>query len=530
MNFRLSSKPAPSLSFEEYIRQLPNDLVFQKLIKDSSLSRKILSASMLADIAGTFSREKDIQRRFDNLSPRARYDCACAYLFKNQGLPAPENLDFNDELLASFLVYASQGASSTRYYYGFDSFAEPLSGRIASVLIEHHGTDHIPAQSTATALLPVHCLNDFIVVCIFATRGLLKKTKNGALIKTSQSSLHKLLNSPYISSSGNYDKTIRLFLEYGLEKGILSFYNNAYVCNQPPLMQWLQSQLTTLHNDFAEYCFTQSASYPVIDRICHAAGKPWIRSGEISSTAGVSAHDVLLPLYRCGFVQAAKHENECYFSRSELFDAGSGGEHTAAPDDAVVILPDFSAIIPGEIQPRRLYDFSRIGTLLALDRVYKGKLDKKVINDSLSEGTDERRIIACLTKWNAPPNVVETIKEWIREFSRLFITSGSIVALRDKKTGNQLSSLESISDSLEPLDAIKVFRIKDGHENYVYSKLTELGFDPRIPSVTVPPARSMNPYAEDTHPRRKPITRFAEQKEDPSLDVKVGKYGSGLKK
>ncbi|MBD3346373.1 MAG: hypothetical protein GF401_15075 [Chitinivibrionales bacterium] len=526
MSFQFLSKPVSPLSFDEYIKLLPNDLVFKKLVKDSSLSRKILSSSMISELAETFSDPEDIRRRYDNLTPSSQLNCALVYLFKNNGLPAPPDVDFDDELLSSFLVYVSQDVEHRLCYYCFDTFADVLADRIADTI---KGSCAVPPPSETqhpSHTVPWACLNDFVVICIFASRKLLKKTKNGALVKTSQNALERLLSGPLPMIDEHSIKAISLCIDYGLEKGILAFLNNTYLLKDAVLYQWLQRPLPDLHREFSEFCFNHSVHRPIIERICPSPGDPWISTGKFPPVVDQYLKEALLLLTYCDFIAQIPNENGISFTRSETFNSLSKD----APNDAIVVLPDFSAIIPGEIQPARLYDFTQIGNVASFDKVYKGNIEKSIINDSLARGADSDRLLNFLAEWNAPPNVVETIKEWIREFSRLFITSGSIIALRDNKISNQLTSVETIGDLLEPLDARKVFRIKEGYEDIVYSRLMELGFDPRIPSKPVFPQKSMKGFDKDVLPLRMPVTTFSEQKEESLVDVKVGKYGSEMKK
>ena len=74
----------------------------------------------------------------------------------------------------------------------------------------------------------------------------------------------------------------------------------------------------------------------------------------------------------------------------------------------IVVLPDFTAVLPQETPPEQLFRFVQVGILHSLDRIYKGAIDRATLNNSLAQGLDSGTILQRLAEWNAPANVVET--------------------------------------------------------------------------------------------------------------------------
>jgi hypothetical protein len=267
----------------------------------------------------------------------------------------------------------------------------------------------------------------------------------------------------------------------------------------------------------------------MLDEILPKPGKPWISAKAFGETQRDCAFTNVKMYAYCGFLDFYRSGGDCVFTRSQQKTTVS----QQTPRRSVILQADFSAMLPQETSPDDLYWFSKIGNLVLLDTVYRGNIDKGVVCDSLSAGIDGDELLKKMSVWEAPLNVILTVTEWIREFSRVALLTGSIVVSAEEKSTKQLLSYEPLGKCLEPINADCVFRIVNGKEETVSKLLVAMGFDPRpshTPSPPDPPKEDTdNVLQEPLVSRLTPVVNF--DKIDPvvSITVKQGKYGRHLK-
>jgi hypothetical protein len=225
-------------------------------------------------------------------------------------------------------------------------------------------------------------------------------------------------------------------------------------------------------------------------------------------------------------------------------------------------MPDFSVIIPQEVTSAELFEFSAIGILSGFDKVYNGQITKESVSNALSAGVDAELLRNWLRKRNAAANVVKTVDEWIREFNRIYVCNGFVLASCEETVTRQIAALEPLRKHLTELKAHTVFMAKHGSEHKVLDLLKKLGFDTRMPggrTVTVgrnyrnantdtvddiegagneePMLRdedaddAQDRYAPGGARRFAPLTDFGVAPEPPTQNGAMSrtKYGSGLK-
>ncbi len=264
------------------------------------------------------------------------------------------------------------------------------------------------------------------------------------------------------------------------------------------------------------------------------AGGCWISLSVFPERARNEALKVLLTLHWAGIVDCAGTGDNIVFgaplvgpspaTRAEVRD----GQHRPM-DRTVVVLPDFTAVLPQETPPGQLFRFGRIGTLHSLDRVYKGTIDRATLNNSLAHGLDSATILGWLAEWNAPANVVETLREWIREYYRLYITGEPVLVTCDEKVTYEIASCEPLAGFIERVPAFAVFRIRQGAEEPVKRVLSGMGYDYRMPqqeSPAGPAGPTSLPAAEKTF---EPVIPGNGRAKENALVLRGKKYGSGLK-
>ena len=195
-----------------------------------------------------------------------------------------------------------------------------------------------------------------------------------------------------------------------------------------------------------------------------------------------------------------------------------------------MVLPDFTAVLPQETPPEQLYRFGHVALLHSLDRVYKGAIHRSTLNDSLARGTEAATILSWLAEWNTPANVVETLREWIREYYRLYIADEPVLVSCDEKVTGEIASYEPLAGLIERVPAVAVFRIKPGAGESVRQVLSSMGYDYRMPTVEPPGAghvqrRAARPDAANVF---EPVV-FGSGRPAENAMLKGKKYGSGLK-
>jgi hypothetical protein len=520
-------------SFKEYLGLLPADLIFEKFLDGVERRRKILSSALLHDAARRFSADQSLRAAFGKLSPDARLMCAAVYLAGERGVPAPVLRGFSDELLSSFLVFAGATGQGTASYFRFEEFEPKLADLCARTLAKACET---PGPDSCTTSLPWHCLADVVICANLALAGRLPKTKKGELARTAETGLRRLLHA-IRDFSGEEDRIadpraacIALLLSYGTERGLLVESEDSYSALHPAVAEWLLRPLESRYADFCEFAFAKSFLWrrPVMEGMFEGPGQPWLSTAGFPAAAREGAAACAAVLWYCGYLDV------CRRTPGVVFTAAPRREVSllvaALPANRVTLLPDFSAVLSQEALPEELYWFARVGDISSLDRVYKGTIRRDIINNSLSDGIDGGELVDRLASWRAPHNIVETVREWIREFSRVHVTSRACVVSFDERASRQILSYEPLKKLVTPARPHSIFSIQRGGEAEVRRLLTEMGFDPREPGGTAAEVRAA---AEDLFPeepqRMAPVVSFEPDGATPDRPVKAGKYGERLK-
>jgi hypothetical protein len=206
----------------------------------------------------------------------------------------------------------------------------------------------------------------------------------------------------------------------------------------------------------------------------------WIPIGIFPEKTQNQIFDVLKGLRFAGIVELRKKEKDIFFCKTKPQIAPSNNDVKK-----VMILPDFSVVIAQETESNELYRFAQVGTFVTFDRVYKGKIDKIVLGDALSRGSEGNGILEWLEFWHAPGNVTETVREWLREFSRLYITDRSLLISSDERVTRQIDSFVPLRELIEQVPSHAIYMIKKGNEGKVREILQNLGFDYRMPGQDV---------------------------------------------
>ena len=554
------------MKFSEYIAQLPSNMVFEGLIKHSGQPRRILTSSMVREIADQFSSEKNLALRFSGLSEEARFFCSLAYLFLGVGLafdkaPHEGRLDdshvsdhplakitadkdaddtlmsaFDDELIQSFLVYAACDEQGRMHYVGFEEFEHKLRKLCVQTIIKRA---QVQAEKEALYSPPPGLfLNDVTAIVVLASQGKLKKTKTGALGKSALQCVNKLLHFTHAPYDGaNYNGLAPILpLRYAINRRLVHVKDDDYAASHVRMLGWLSKPLHGRYTDFIEFACSSALLWKksLLLEMLPKPGKPWLSSQAFGEKLKTDVCASIQMLAYCGLVDFFKNAGTFVFTRSARSFSEQDTISKSLHATRILLMPDFSAIIPQEILPEHLYWFSKLGSLISFDRVYKGTISRDIINNSLSEGIAGDVLLGWLVKWQAPRNVTETVKEWVREFSRISLETGSFVVSAEEKVTTQLMSYAPLKNCMEPVRAHSIFRVASGRDRQVREILVAMGFDQRTPifcndECDMRDAESFREEEARSPEKMFPIVNFAVSPGPAPKQLTQGKYSSRLK-
>jgi hypothetical protein len=524
-------------TFKSYLTELPTDIVFRHFISLQAQVRKILSSSSINEIAHQMSSEKSIRERFSKLSPEASYTVSLVYLFGKRGLEIQDLTGFDDEILGSFLAFAGRDEAGKMFYFGFPEFEKGLAPLAAAAII---GKAKTALSKEPSNQVPWQCLCDVAMLCICASVGLLKTTRKGTFSKVSENAIKRFLHASLDMTADESALLHRLLFCYAIEKGLLVLDKDTYRPLPHMVVGWTTIPVAQRHADFCEFVRGAAPlwSMPVIAALFSAGQRQWLSLPPANDAEKKDARTALACLRYLGLLDVCKSGGALAFSLPKAHDIA--GCAAALPAARIILLADFSAVLTRDVLPEDLYWFSKVGTLDSFDGVYRGTIRRQIINDSLSEGIDENRLVGWLETWKAPANVFATAKEWIREFSRMYITTDATIVSSDERATGQILSYEPLKWLIEPVRSHSVFRIRPGRELEVRHILGAMGFDPRMPGERAIPKQvgigeellssdEAAPYGTCGRTGISPVVDFGPRTQEANRPVKAGKYGQKLK-
>ncbi len=522
-------KNRKQLEISEYLKKAPSELVFRHLVKKNLTERRIISSEFIASLKRRFITEES-QSRFRAMNSETKMICALAYLFGSSGLDATGLDAYREKLLSSFLIYSAYNKHGKDYYFGFRDIEESINSEIAAFFYECLMVDF---EAEPVGFLPMRCLNDFMLILIQALKGFLQKKQDGDLGHASVTGLKKLLHSStesclFDTKEQDTYSVIRLLLAYGVYNGYLIEDEKSYKTTFEQIDRWMSHSYQEMYDDFINFLNNSCGMWSpkVVNVLLERTGVSWLSTSFLPYYSRNNVFRLLHILHYIGLIDAVLKDNEILWRRI----SGGMGFIDNENKRKVLILPDFSAIIPQEVSPDILYEFSFLGTFLDFDKVYKSIISRDAVNESLSRDISGERLVSYLSKWKAPENVIITVREWIREFSRLSIVSTDIIVSSEKKTSIQILSYPPMKDILKPIKAHTLFSIKKGHEKEVRDLLLNMGFDPRVPEKEKPSYISTEALLKKERYEELALSfDFKKSSRSDPHPVKTGKYSEELK-
>lgn len=519
----MNQKPC-AYQFSDYIKALSSDWVQKYFLSDSD-SRRIVSSNVIENAVKEFILPENLNARFIELPESERVRCSLIYLSGNIGLLCDRDDPLDDPLVKSFLVYAAYDVEGGTRLFGFDDFEKNLSDKFVATVVKS-GTLHFPGKiSPYWRFRP---LNEVIVMCVLAAQSELKTGKTGKFARTTIMKLKKLVDTADAKSDST-EFLARLIISYCVSKEILGENEQEIQFFPAGMQQWMKLGRDERLEDCREYAIHSFGGWRLglLEKINKAAFPGWIGLHIFPESDREEALNAVRALKFAGILEyAVSDDDTVVFQKAESFSMRD--ELTGA----AIVQADFSAMIPQEADADEIFHFARAGELLSLDKVFKGKLSRDILANSLSSGVDSTQIVDWLEKHQAPPNVLETVKEWIREFFRLFITERMILVSGEEKVSRQVESYEPLKSCLEILPAHTVYQIKRGYEDKVKEILTGLGFDYRKPGDELPGDTLERLRADESYMvenRWKAVTEARSEEKKKMSAMRGTKYGEELK-
>ncbi|MBD3316314.1 MAG: hypothetical protein GF344_11050 [Chitinivibrionales bacterium] len=519
-------KRAQTLQFRDYLQGLSPDTLFEYLVEEGGERRRIVSKSLVEEIARDFTSEEALARRVENLSEEARRVCAMTYLLGAGGMVAHGLDSIYRELVDSFLVYAARDRNDGRHLIGFADLVTPLRKLLAPSLVRR-----VEGQNASVSSFAVNhrALNDFVIIATAALEDRLRKNRNGNLSKGGLSGPAKLMSvrggrrQPH--SLCGLPQAVSLLLAYGVERGILSESPECYGTTHARLASWVARSSAELYDDLADFVIERTGGWRTsfFEEMQAVAGDDWLSCEAFPPTCLQPAATALRCLDYIRMIDAVEVNGRIVW-RLRTQEA----EKDVQPG-AVTVMPDFSVIIAREASPSELYAFSWLGTLGSFDQIYKGKVDRAAVNNALSRGVESATLQELLRRWHAPENVVATVAEWIRGYDRLCVRSGDFVISYDEKVTKQLVSYEPIRAVAEPLGADAVFVIREGMREKAWRVLAEMGFDPRSPRSEGEANEVEKEGAAEREEKLEPLFELDASSDTEVSRIRHGKYSADLK-
>ncbi|MCL2182627.1 MAG: helicase-associated domain-containing protein [Chitinispirillia bacterium] len=530
--------------FREYVGALPHQWIFDHLIAGVGGARRILSSAMIKEAVAKFGNKASLAARFGGLGAGLRLRCAQVYLMGGNGLGLDDPVAYPDEpLLPSLLAFAAQSGGGVRLF-GFDEFEPPLRALMAGELALAGAAGE--CSSPPAPVCPWRPLNDVAALCTMAAQGQLTRSVHGGLSRSALNTLKKLVHDPTLTGKsvpdGELGHPAGFLIGFCLDEGLIAEAGPAYrVCRQR-LAAWLDRSMKDRLSRLAACAsrFLGGFGFDLARELFARCEGQWLSVNllvpEPERQALLRAVDIFEFF---GYVHTGHSHSSSgvRFVPCKVLSDAADADRLFAKERRrdTVVMSDFSVVIPQEVPPAELFEFSKVGALAGFDKVYRGQITKESVSNALSAGVGAGEMRGWLEERRAAANVVKTVDEWIREFGRLSVCHGAVLMASEEKVARQIAALEQLRKYLVEVSAHTIFRIRPGSEQKVQDILEKFGFDTRMPQGFAEAAvkheeRPADAY-DDMNSREywKPLTDFSQTAEEPPPAMRWTKYSAELK-
>ncbi len=515
-----------TLRFAEYLKKLPPAKVIGNFFNDNTSSRKILSSAMIDDCVRNYSTPEVLRQRFLSLDAKEQLRCAQIYLMGSIG---SVGVGTGDPVVEAFLGYAARNQEGEVRIFGFEEFEPALRELFVSTIMRAE----ISAEDShvSTPICRWRFCNDIALTAALASQHLLIRKKSGQLGKTAVQLIKKFISGGEMYKIGEAEKVVELIISYCIEKRFLHMEDTEYRFCFSPFSEWLSLPLDQKINDITAFFISRCGGWnrELMLQLGKTASPRWISEVSFPEKDRQRFREILLIYNFINLLEIRVRGHELYFRNRR--------ESPLEPhiqEKQIIIMPDFNVVIKQECVPEDLFYFASFCRLYSLDHVYHGIIEKEILIESHCSHMEEEKIIGSLNKWDSPINVIESVREWLREFRRVSLITENIIITADEKVTEQISGFDQLKAFIEPISAYAVFRIKPGTEKKVRDIIRKLGFDERTPSIkeTEPSASDGSvTIVNDTRDERKWSVIIDNESYQKTIKpvIRGTKYGAELK-
>ncbi len=443
-----------NISLQAYIRNLDSKTVLEQLLEGQSSG--VLGESVYLKIEDKLTDIDEVNKFWNTLDSDSQEDFLRIYFESNKGLDS-NSVEDRNLLLKSFYIYESIrngdavlfGLSDT-YSYLKDCFTSLLT--TSNEDVKTHRSEAV--------------LQDSAIVLSMVRGGRLKRRIDGTIQK---SALDEFARTSVVGLG--IDKkdpqSIALFLELLLSTlkklNIIHFTDSGFVISEQGEQVWRDS-FKSITKNILEHA-KRITPLGNVDFIVNLLDDNVVFTRDDAKKWDIT--ESLSLLTWCG---------------ESIFDGIQWCRGVPAIEYSVPsghIMPDFSVMVPREINAESLYNFLQIGEIDSVDVIYKAVISKEAVSDTLSRGETEENVINLFKQWNASEHLIHSVVEWISGFDRVFI-DGDYLAV-SSSIESQLLQQEDISKSVTSFSNYSFYRIHKGRSGELKNRLGSMGFDIRIP-------------------------------------------------
>ena len=513
------------ISLDEYLGSLSSDVVFS-LVPEGG-TRRILSAAFIRELAASLRTPSAVAIRLSGLSDEAARLVCTTWLSGRAGLPADGlDPDLRGELLRSFLACLATTPEGRPVLLSFPDVVESAASTLAAW---YKGRFAAPPPAPGTRLFAAPAADLAVLLCTVLAAPL-PVNRDGDPAKPTVNALRRILHvrhcGPFAGDYRDAKAVIDFMLDFARSEGLVFPVGNTVHTTREIVEDWLTRNPQSVTEAMQVFARERDGAFDrtVFDALITAAGEGGLRLIDGTPRSREDLYGEQLTHYAwLGIIDAGMDSNRMVFAPPRT------SFYAHADESSITILPDFSAIVPQESPLPLLALFHRCGTFTALDRIYKGAVTREAVTASICAGYTAEEIMATLDQFRAPPNVSLTVREWVREFSRVAVISAETVIAADERTAAQISGAPALQEVLEEVPCAKLFRVRAGQEGRAETLLAAMGFDPRFPgsSGSTPPAAVWPEESDDA--RLSVQTDVFSKVPSATIAVGSGKYSSELK-
>jgi hypothetical protein len=420
---------------------------------------KILTNGVYENIIAKFYKKDYVSAVLAGISNKAKLEIFQVYLCGNFGKKLPQT-DVKAEILKTFLVFEGIGENA-EMFFGFPD----LSENIAEIFSENSVLQK--KEIGSPMLFYGTFLNDFVIILDMFKRDECKICTNGVFsqkwteLLKERCGIGKLLNNhEYLL------KILNFVIEFSQSCGAKFLTENGKVLLLADTGELIGKITNKISGNFSKIIndFMKTIDFHFLRELVSDSEYPVNFNSDAVSGIIADINFSLKIFHWCGF--SALNENSFKIKENKLLNFQNGH-----------ILPDFNIYIPIETDPLQLNKILLSVKITAVDVIYRGKIDRKRIEEALVRGAVEKEIMETLQNWNAPLSLQKTISEWIYSFQRAF-EDLPYIAFRNDIAGN-IAEYSDLKGKLLPFEGYTFFRVKEGEEKSVFQTLEKFGFDLR---------------------------------------------------